>query len=811
MFSWWIARGDAILKFGVSNLPGVALRWTPRDQPVHLYDAYMGSVRATYRPYNALDEMESPSVVSFCENGRQIVTGGFRTDRMLQIFDLNRSGREPLHTLKLGKTRRSKDGQKGLVSAIASGSCVQGFAGTHPHYNLLAVGTYSPGSIYLYDTRCYQASDVSSITSVSGTCIVGHGKSHGRKRKHFRYENHEDNDDDDILNFSAAKIKWYQTRAQGGVTQLQFSPNSHDHLLYSASRRSNAVLAWDLRRLSSMSSPSLASTSAHCPGVASYETNNDTNQRLQFSFRDHNGNSQLWIGGKDGCVRVYDCQSHQLFEKIEIEDGGVDYSQAVNGVSLFNPSQCTKSLLAVTVGSRQFPTESYWNMDEDDHSDLPSGGAESIRIYELCQQARNSAIRRNDDDVVLPTTTKNKKKNTTNTDAATVATSAADAATASLAPITATCGLEYTAVSTAATLPSSSACPSIEHKTAVAACDAAASKKVATPTINGEIVASLKDESYSECAKQPAKKDQIKSEDVDDVVVQGTDKSSSAMGKSKDPKSNNIRSGDEEYGIQSSPEFKFLVGEALANHEKRLNQRKSMAARRLDKEFQDIIELDQSSDDDVQVLSPGEAAKERSKRTGTKLDLSSDDDVQVLSPGEAAKASRLAAQRTGPKRTGYVSSSEKATSKRARASPSKELKLTDYFSPSQSPTSRKSMGRPPGSSHGRSSLSSDSDKKPAASAVSRGKMKPPPPSSLSSRKSDGHDAAQPQGSSSGSNYSSFAASILDRSSGNSKPIKENTSPRVKSDPSRNSPHRRRSSAKEKDAEGGSSATAICID
>ena len=345
--------------------------------------------------------MESPNVVTFCENGQHIVTGGFATDRMIQIFDLNKPGRDALHTVKLGKTRKSKDGQKGLVSAITSAS--RNLSGTTtatgtPYHNLLAIGTYSPGSIYLYDTRCYKAGDVSTImtaATISGTCVVGHGKSHGRKRKHFRLEETngdgggDENGDDILFNFSAAKIKWYQNRARGGVTQLQFSPN--DHLLYSASRRSDAVLAWDIRKLSSLETSPL---SVHCPGIASYKTDSDTNQRLEFTFCQQNNKQQLWIGGRDACVRVYDCQSQRLIETIDIatERQGND-GNAVNGVSLFQPSNTqSKALMAVSVGSRTFPTEQdYCSSTDDDDDDIKmritpaaaSPGPGGLQMYEV--------------------------------------------------------------------------------------------------------------------------------------------------------------------------------------------------------------------------------------------------------------------------------------------------------------------------------------------------------------------------------------------------------------------------------------------
>ena len=168
-----------------------------RGQPVHLYDAYTGTIRATYRPYNALDEMESPTVVSFVENGTRLAMGGFRTDRMIHLFDLNRPGRDAAAIFKLGKTRRSKDGQKGLVSALASSSSL----------NVLAVGTYSPGSIYIYDLRA-QPTEVAEIR-VTGVRVFGHGsKSHcSRKRKHFVCNEDVERDDDGVsqLDFSAAK------------------------------------------------------------------------------------------------------------------------------------------------------------------------------------------------------------------------------------------------------------------------------------------------------------------------------------------------------------------------------------------------------------------------------------------------------------------------------------------------------------------------------------------------------------------------------------------------------------------------------
>ncbi|KAL3926647.1 MAG: hypothetical protein SGBAC_013391 [Bacillariaceae sp.] len=345
-----------------------------RDQPVHLYDAYTGQIRATYRPYNSLDELDSPNAFSFLHQGQHFVTGGFRRERELQIFDLARPGRDALVTLKLGKTRKSSDGQKGLVSSLRYSS----------YHNLIACGTYAPGSIYLYDARAQSAPTQQVV--VSGHCVVGHGKAHSRKRKHYAAaaaNNDNDNDinnntnagnngnDDQTVNFSSAKIKWFQSRASPGVTQLEFSEDG-GNFLYSLSRRSNAVLQWDLRKLATTNKP-------FCPGINSFETDNDTNQRLEFALHQNH----LFVGGKDSCVRVYDCNGSSSGE-VAILKGDFDNDNSVNGISV--TSLGDKTLMASATGSRSFPTDADYddNDDDNDADQTPTASSgSSIRIHEL--------------------------------------------------------------------------------------------------------------------------------------------------------------------------------------------------------------------------------------------------------------------------------------------------------------------------------------------------------------------------------------------------------------------------------------------
>jgi len=346
-----------------------------RDQPIHLIDAYNSSIRASYRPYNALDEMETPLVVKFTADGNRIFSTGFRTDRTIHVFDTCNPGRES-EILRLGKTRHSSDGQKGIVSELSfpDNRC-NFFSNSH----IFAIGTYSPGSIYIYDDRKPCGNPAGTVLH-GGMCVVGHGKTHAKKKR--QHDELSDNDsidceaqkdDDHIPNtrqdlFSSAKSKWYQNRVRGGVTQLTWA---NDGYLYSASRRSDAIIAWDMRVLSGNSSHPVQ-------GIASYYRDGDSNQRLEFDIDDDG--HRLFVGSKDKSLKIYDVKNGNLIKNL---DG---FSDAVNGVScLRGEHQCGRKILfSVSSGSRRF-NESYHDSSDDEQSEkivenVPPGALELYSI-----------------------------------------------------------------------------------------------------------------------------------------------------------------------------------------------------------------------------------------------------------------------------------------------------------------------------------------------------------------------------------------------------------------------------------------------
>ncbi|EPZ33905.1 hypothetical protein O9G_002468 [Rozella allomycis CSF55] len=112
-----------------------------KDQPIHLWDAYNGSLRASYALIDHRERFVAPNSLCFTPDGTKILCGYFNS---LAYFDVLTPGSDYTH-IPLIASRKSIDGQKGIVSALS----------VCQTRGLIAVGTYSK-TIFLYDMETFE-------------------------------------------------------------------------------------------------------------------------------------------------------------------------------------------------------------------------------------------------------------------------------------------------------------------------------------------------------------------------------------------------------------------------------------------------------------------------------------------------------------------------------------------------------------------------------------------------------------------------------------------------------------------------------
>lgn len=103
-----------------------------RDNPVHIWDAFYGDLRASFRPYNHLDELTAAHSLCFSPDGSQLYCG---FDKIVRVFHTDRPGRD----CEQRPTMVKKRGQTGIISCIAFSQC----------HSMYACGSYSR-SVGLY-------------------------------------------------------------------------------------------------------------------------------------------------------------------------------------------------------------------------------------------------------------------------------------------------------------------------------------------------------------------------------------------------------------------------------------------------------------------------------------------------------------------------------------------------------------------------------------------------------------------------------------------------------------------------------------
>ncbi|KAK2913553.1 hypothetical protein Q8A67_001952 [Cirrhinus molitorella] len=92
-----------------------------RDNPVHIWDAFYGDLRASFRPYNHLDELTAAHSLCFSPDGSQLYCG---FDKIVRVFHTERPGRD----CEQRPTMVKKQGQNGIISCIAFSSCQSMYA-----------------------------------------------------------------------------------------------------------------------------------------------------------------------------------------------------------------------------------------------------------------------------------------------------------------------------------------------------------------------------------------------------------------------------------------------------------------------------------------------------------------------------------------------------------------------------------------------------------------------------------------------------------------------------------------------------------
>uniref|UniRef100_A0A8C3VX92 Telomerase Cajal body protein 1 n=1 Tax=Catagonus wagneri TaxID=51154 RepID=A0A8C3VX92_9CETA len=106
-----------------------------RQNPIHIWDAFTGELRASFRSYNHLDELTAAHSLCFSPDGSQLFCGFSRTVR---VFSTSRPGRD----CEVRATFAKKQGQSGIISCIA-------FSPTQPLY---ACGSYGRSlGLYAWD------------------------------------------------------------------------------------------------------------------------------------------------------------------------------------------------------------------------------------------------------------------------------------------------------------------------------------------------------------------------------------------------------------------------------------------------------------------------------------------------------------------------------------------------------------------------------------------------------------------------------------------------------------------------------------
>jgi len=224
---------------------------TSRESPLHLYDAFNGTLRCSWRAFNHVEEFVAAHSVSFTPDGSQIICG---YDKTIRIFDCSMPGKTC--TTYSTYAKKSKRGIKGIVSCFDF----------HPiERDLVAVGTYNKNiGLFSLNSGSFQFrldGQSGGLTSLKfsscGTCIYAAGRK-----------------DNEILCYdirSLGQILFSMHRDVNTNQRIQFDIDVYGQYLISGDVHGR-VNVWDLNRyengcFDAGMLPSCTSFSAHADVV----------------------------------------------------------------------------------------------------------------------------------------------------------------------------------------------------------------------------------------------------------------------------------------------------------------------------------------------------------------------------------------------------------------------------------------------------------------------------------------------------------------------------------------------------------------
>lgn len=279
-------------RMSVSDPVSCCFASTSRAHPIHLWDACSGSLRCSYRGYNAVDEVAAAYSLAFSPDGSKIYAG---YDRAILVFDVSRPGRDYVQLTT--STRAAAKAAKAAAASAGGGSDGGGdaYAATATLPGIVSCIAF-PTLLASTTTQLFAAGAYSGVIGLF----------------------------DSLTNQMACALHGHA----GGLTHLQFSPDGN--YLLSGARQDGDILCWDVRQMSG----------------EVYRLPRDTrrtNQRIYFDVEPCG--RHLATGGSDGRIRVFDLATgHLVGEAAAAGD-------TVNGCA-FHPSL---PLLATASGHRRHP------------------------------------------------------------------------------------------------------------------------------------------------------------------------------------------------------------------------------------------------------------------------------------------------------------------------------------------------------------------------------------------------------------------------------------------------------------------------